>query len=120
MMTQQRTGAGLPPVSIPQRVAGVLQAWQPQELARVNQDTLRIVRLDGAFPWHRHDEDELFLCWQGSFRLELVGHEPVALLPGDVFVVPRGVEHRPVADLPAYALQTGCKPHVPPPRTPAG
>ncbi len=99
-------------ISIPQRVAALTEAWKPLELVAVNDTMLRLVRLDGGFPWHQHDEDELFICWEGSFRIELQDAESVNLEPGDVYVVRRGVEHRPVAELPAYTLQAGCAPHV--------
>ncbi len=82
------------------------------DLAVVNDAVLRLVRLDGAFPWHQHGQDEMFICWEGRFRLELRDRAVVNLQRGDVFVIPHDVEHRPVADLPAYALQTGCQPHV--------
>ncbi|HEY0583413.1 MAG TPA: cupin domain-containing protein [Chloroflexota bacterium] len=98
-------------VSIAARAAALDEAWQPQELVRVNDAPLRLVRLDGAFPWHQHDTDELFVCWQGAFRIDLRGREPVTLEVGDVFVVPAGLEHRPIADRPAYALQTGSQPY---------
>ena len=92
------------PVSIPDVAAALPGPWQPRDLIHVNDAVVRIARLGGEFPWHHHDEDELFLCWDGAFRIEIEGSDAITLHAGDVFVVPRGVRHRPVADATAHAL----------------
>jgi mannose-6-phosphate isomerase-like protein (cupin superfamily) len=78
--------------------------WQPRDLVTANETVVRVARFEGEFPWHVHEEDELFLGWDGSFRIEREGHEPVTLNAGELFVVPRGVRHRPVATQTAHAL----------------
>jgi quercetin dioxygenase-like cupin family protein len=92
------------PVSITEAIAALPGPWRPRDLVRANGAVVRVARLHGEFPWHHHDEEELFLCWGGSFRIELEGREPVTLRPGDLFVVPTGMRHRPVADETAHAL----------------
>jgi len=92
-------------ISIPRRAAALTLPFSPVDLARANEAMVRLARLEGEFPWHHHDEDELFLCWSGEFRIETDGGVPVELTAGDLFVVPAGVEHRPVAERgPAYTL----------------
>ena len=92
------------PTSIIAAIKALEGPWQPADLATVNDAIVRVARLDGEFPWHTHDEDELFLCWDGSFVIEMRGRDSARLNPGDLFVVPRGVEHRPVADEVAHAV----------------
>jgi quercetin dioxygenase-like cupin family protein len=100
-MTTQPAAA---PVSI-EEVIGVLPGpWRPRDLVTANDAVVRIARFEGEFPWHEHEEDELFLCWDGSFRIELDGREPITMSAGELFVVPRGVRHRPVAEQRAHAL----------------
>jgi mannose-6-phosphate isomerase-like protein (cupin superfamily) len=100
-----------PVVSINAALASLPGPWQPVDVAAVNDAIVRVARLDGAFPWHSHDEDDLFLCWDGSFRLEMQGLGAVTLHAGDLIVVPRGVEHHPVADEICHVLLLE-KPHT--------
>jgi mannose-6-phosphate isomerase-like protein (cupin superfamily) len=92
-------------LALDQVADSIAEAWKPVDVEVVNDAVLRMARLEGTFPWHHHDEDELFLCWRGAFNLELDGRPPVHLEPGELYVVERGRRHRPVAEAgPAYAL----------------
>jgi quercetin dioxygenase-like cupin family protein len=91
-------------VSISTAIASIGEPWQPFDLAVANDAVVRLVQLEGEFPWHHHQEDELFLCWDGEFRIEIEDAEPLVMQPGDVFVVPAGVEHRPTAEQVAHAI----------------
>jgi len=70
-------------------------------VAQVADQYVKVARVHGDFPWHAHEnEDELFLVLEGSLVLEFEDADSVPLGPGDVYVVPAGVRHRPVADQP--------------------
>jgi len=91
-------------VSLQELIRGLQGPWQPVDVVVANDAVVRLARFEGEFPWHHHDEDEVFLCWDGSFRVEMEGRDPVSLRAGELFVVPRGVEHRPVAEQRAHGL----------------
>lgn len=82
----------------------IAEPWQPHRLASVNDYDVRVVKLEGEFVWHTHpDTDELFAVVSGQLVIQLRDGD-VSLGPGDVFVVPRGVEHCPRAIGPVEAL----------------
>ena len=91
-------------VDIAAVLASISEPWKPRDLVSANDAVIRVARLRGEFPWHAHDEDELFLCWEGSFRIELEGRAAAQLEPGQLYVVPRWMRHRPVADRYAITL----------------
>ena len=76
--------------------------WSPRIVSRFNECDVMVVKAEGEFNWHRHDDtDDFFLVLKGELRIELrEGGErrDVTLGPGELYVVPKGVEHRPVAE----------------------
>jgi mannose-6-phosphate isomerase-like protein (cupin superfamily) len=72
--------------------------WSPKIIAELNGQHVKLVKFQGEFVWHQHEhEDELFYVVRGSFRMEF-RDRAVELSEGELLVVPRGVEHRPVAE----------------------
>jgi len=78
--------------------------WKPKIAGELNGQQVKLVKFLGPFVWHHHDnEDELFLVVRGRFRMEFRDRD-VWLEPGEFLIVPRGVEHRPVADEEVHVL----------------
>ena len=74
------------------------EQWQPKIIAALNDSYVKLAKLQGEFIWHRHDlEDELFLVMKGSLRIEL-RDRTLQLGEGEMAVIPKGVDHRPVAE----------------------
>jgi mannose-6-phosphate isomerase-like protein (cupin superfamily) len=90
--------------SLTDKFAMIHEQWRPKVVAQLNGQELKLVKIAGVFPWHLHDhEDELFLVWRGQMMIEFRDHT-VELQPGEFCVVPRGVEHRTMADSEAEVL----------------
>ena len=78
--------------------------WSPRIIAQINDYQVRVARVKGEFVWHSHPEtDELFLVHRGTLRIEL-RDGAVTLGPGEIYVVAKGVEHKPVAEREAHIL----------------
>jgi mannose-6-phosphate isomerase-like protein (cupin superfamily) len=87
------------PIISPQRLAaGLTELWSPRVIGEIENVYLKVARLQGSLTWHSHDhEDELFLVLRGALRIELE-EGAVELAEGELFIVPRGVRHNPVAE----------------------
>ena len=86
------------PVDLADRLALFSEHWSPKVVARLNDYEIKLAKLKGEFVWHTHDDtDELFLVLEGSLVIRLRERD-VSLRAGQLYVVPRGVEHCPTAD----------------------
>jgi mannose-6-phosphate isomerase-like protein (cupin superfamily) len=91
-------------IDLAEKLAGFDERWSPRIVAELNGQHVKLVKLEGEFIWHSHaEEDELFLVLEGLLTIELRGGA-VVLGPGQMAVVPRGMEHRPVADGEVHVL----------------
>lgn len=82
----------------------IQEHWRPKVVATLNGQEVKLVKFQGIFPWHHHEaEDELFLVWRGSMRIEF-RDRAVDLEEGELCVVPRGTEHRTMAQEEAEVL----------------
>lgn len=91
-------------VNLAQKLATFSEHYRPRTVGQFNGHDLMVAKLKGPFTWHRHeDTDDFFLVLEGRLRIELRDGN-VELGPGELYVVPKGVEHRPVADEEAHIL----------------
>ena len=105
-------------INLAEKFGRITEHWSPKIVAALNGQHVKLVKFRGEFVWHHHEtEDELFLVVRGSFRMEF-RDRAVELREGELLVVPRGIEHRPVADdevcvllfEPAATVNTGSNP----------
>lgn len=91
-------------VNLSEKLALFTDFWSPKAVGAVNDLHVKLVKLKGEFIWHAHEaEDELFLVLQGRLRMQFRDRE-VVVEPGELIVVPHGIEHRPVADAEVHVL----------------
>ena len=84
-------------INLAAKLATFSDYFQPRTVAQFNENDVMVTKLEGPFIWHKHDDtDDFFLVLRGSLDIEL-RDRVVTLGPGELFVVPKGVEHRPVA-----------------------
>jgi quercetin dioxygenase-like cupin family protein len=84
------------PISLIDACAAVPELWSPRVIAQLNDQFVKVARVEGEFPWHAHElEDEMFLVLKGALKIGRADADggPVTLRPGEMFVVPRGVRH---------------------------
>ena len=86
-------------VNVTEKFALFEDQWSPKIIGQINDLHLKAVRIEGEFVWHtHHDTDEFFLVHTGRMTIQRKGGDDVTLGAGEFFIVPKGVEHRPVAD----------------------
>ena len=92
------------PVNLAEKFTRFSEHWQPKVVGELNGQHVKLVKLLGEFVWHHHaDEDELFLVVRGRLGMQFRDRE-VTVGEGEFIIVPRGVEHRPVAEEEVHVL----------------
>ena len=91
-------------VNLEEKLSTFSEHWQPRTVGEFNGHDVMVVKAKGEFVWHKHDDtDDLFLVLRGRLTIELRDRR-VSLGPGELFVVPKGIEHRPVAEEEVHVL----------------
>jgi mannose-6-phosphate isomerase-like protein (cupin superfamily) len=91
-------------VNLAEKLGQFTERWSPRIVGELNGQLVKLVKLEGEFVWHHHErEDELFLVLRGHLDMHL-RDGVVGIDPGELFIVPRGVEHKPVAAGEAHVL----------------
>lgn len=91
-------------VNLESKLSQFAEYWSPKTVTQFNGHDVMVVKAKGEFVWHKHDDtDDFFLVLQGRLTIQLRDRD-VHLGPGELFVVPKGVEHRPMADEEVHLL----------------
>ena len=95
----------IPVIDIESKRMEIDEPWSPIDVARVNDQVVRMALCLGEYHWHRHEnEDELFYVYKGRLVIEMREHPDITLRAGELAVVPKNVEHRPVSVEPTYVM----------------
>ena len=98
------TENGLAKASLDEKFALIHEHWRPKVVAELNGQEVKLVKFVGVFPWHQHEhEDEMFLVWRGQMTIEFRDRR-LDLQSGEFCVIPRGIEHRTMAEAEAEVL----------------
>ena len=86
-------------VNLGEKLSKFSEQWTPKVIAEMNDYQFKLVKIEGEFVWHEHlDTDEAFIVIEGSMRIDFENGSSVELDEGEMYVVPRGVRHRPCAE----------------------
>ena len=92
-------------IDLETKIKEIDKPWSPIEVARVNDQVVRLSLVEGEFHWHKHtEEDELFYAYKGDITIQLRDQTDVVLHEGEMVVIPKNVEHCPKSGSPAYNL----------------
>lgn len=87
------------PIRLMQAFEKITEYWSPKVIGRVNDQYVKIAKVKGEFAWHKHDdEDELFQIIKGHLSIQFEDGREVSLAPGEMYIVPKGVLHNPIAE----------------------
>lgn len=91
-------------VNLAEKLSKFSEHWSPKTVSKFNGHDIMVVKVKGEFNWHHHDDtDDFFMVLQGRIRIE-TEEGNVTLGPGELYVIPKGVEHRPVAEEEAHLM----------------
>ena len=86
-------------ISLAEKLSRFSSHWDPHVVADYNDNEVMVVKFQGAFPFHKHDTtDDFFLVLEGEMEMDIAGKPPARVGPGEMFIVPKGVQHRPRAE----------------------
>jgi mannose-6-phosphate isomerase-like protein (cupin superfamily) len=103
--SKKRRAKMISAISLGDKIREIDQPWSPTEVARVNDQVVRMSLVKGKYHWHKHaNEDELFYVYKGEIVIQLKNQEDISLREGQMVVIPKGVEHCPKSIEPSYVL----------------